>query len=53
MKGGHASAYEAPPRTSGMPRRTTSAGVAKTVNVSEVKPGQGTRADGQKVRRVA
>lgn len=50
-KGGHASAYEAPPRTSGTPRMA-SPGKAKMMNVSEVKPGAGTGGDGVKVRRV-
>lgn len=53
MKGTHDTPYEAPVRTSGTPRRTTSAGTAKMVNVSEVKPGAGTGGDGQKVRRVS
>lgn len=52
QKGTHATPYEAPVRTSGMPQRTTSAGVAKMVNVSEVKPGAGTGGDGIKVRSV-
>lgn len=52
LQGTCATAYEAPPRTSGAPRRTTSAGTAKMVNVSETKPGMGTGGDGQKVRRV-
>lgn len=51
-KGTHASAYEAPPRTSGTPRRTSSAGRATMMNVSEVKPGAGTGGDGVKVRSV-
>ena len=52
LKGSAATAYEAPVRTSGAPRRTTSAGVAKMVNRSEVTPGMGTRADGVTVRSV-
>lgn len=51
-KGTHERPYEAPVRTSGMPQRTTSAGVAKMMNVSEVKPGAGTGGDGIKVRSV-
>lgn len=52
LKGTHETPYEAPVRTSGTPRRTTSAGVAKMMNVSEVKPGAGTGGDGIKVRSV-
>lgn len=51
-KGGHERAYEAPVRTSGTPRRTSSAGKATMMNVSEVKPGAGTGGDGTKVRSV-
>lgn len=47
-----ATPYEAPARTSGTPKRTTSAGRATMVNVSEVKPGAGTGGDGIKVRSV-
>lgn len=52
LKGGMASVYEAPVRTSGSPKMTKSSGTARMVNVSEVKPGAGTGGDGQKVRRV-
>lgn len=52
LKGTHATPYEAPVRTSGTPKRTTSAGTAKMMNVSEVKPGAGTGGDGTKVRSV-
>lgn len=52
LKGSAGTAYEAPPRTSGSPRVTSTAGTARMVNVSEVKPGAGTSGDGQKVRKV-
>lgn len=52
FKGGMSSCYEAPVRTSGTPRSTKSAGTARMLNVSEVKPGAGTSGDGQKVRRI-
>lgn len=52
LKGGMSSCYEAPPRTSGTPRSTKSAGTATMRNVSEIKPGAGTGGDGIKVRRV-
>lgn len=51
MKGTHATPYEAPVRTSGTPGRG-GPGVAKMMNVSEVKPGAGTGGDGVKVRSV-
>lgn len=50
LKGTHSTPYEAPARTSGTPRATTSAGKARMVNVSEIKPGAGTSGDGNKVR---
>lgn len=50
-QGGAASVYEQPLRRSGTPRATSTAGSQKFVNVSETKPGSGTRGDATTARK--
>lgn len=51
MQGGMSTPYEQPTWTSGTPKPVRTSGKQVFMNVSETKPGSGTRGDGTTARR--